>query len=254
MLGEGAVPAGLRVHWAAWLGSTSDEVGYLGAPVSTPRRVVVIGSPRRTEPGWDGAVHQVVGVVDPDGSALVSVPPADAAWGRGLVTAGADLDTLRRELPKRLGLPDHVVYRATCRFTTAPADVDNLPDVGIWLPVTDPLVPPWLRPFGGEALVVLDTDGSADRHYLAGVGLKRHDARVHEIAVGTAEAARGRGLARRLVAQAARSLLARGIVPTYLHDPANLASARVAAAAGLPDCGWSALGLADPTPLEGEPR
>ena len=66
------------------------------------------------------------------------------------------------------------------------------------------------------------------RRYLAGVGLKRHDARVHEIAVGTAEAARGRGLARRLVAQAARSLLARGIVPTYLHDPANLASARVA--------------------------
>jgi len=86
--------------------------------------------------------------------------------------------------------------------------------VGIWLPVTDPLVPPWLRPFGSEALVVLDTDGAADGRYLAGVGLKRHDAHVHEIAVGTDDTARGRGLARHLVAQAARSLLARGIVPT----------------------------------------
>ena len=65
---------------------------------------------------------------------------------------------------------------------------------------------------------------------------------------------RGRGLARRLVAQAARSLLDRDVVPTYLHDAANVASARVAAAAGLPDLGWTALGLADPTPVDEVPR
>jgi len=193
-------------------------------------------------------VHQVVAVIDPMGSAVVSVPPADAGWARELVAAGADLDTLRRELPVRLGLPDHVVYRGTYRFTTAPTEDAELPDVGTWLPVTDPLVPPWLRPFGGAALVALDTDDAAEHRYLAGVGIKRHDSHAHEISVGTDEAARGRGLARRLVAQAARNLLARGIVPTYLHDPANVASARVAAAAGLPDLGWTALGLAEPTP------
>lgn len=41
MLGEGVVPAGLLVHWAAWLGATPGEVGHLAAPVSTPRRVAV---------------------------------------------------------------------------------------------------------------------------------------------------------------------------------------------------------------------
>jgi predicted GNAT family acetyltransferase len=83
--------------------------------------------------------------------------------------------------------------------------------------------------------------------YVAGVGLKRHDGFVHEIAVGTDEAARGKGLARRLVAQAARELLARGVTPTYMHDPANLASARVADAAGFPDRVWTALGFVEET-------
>jgi len=93
-------------------------------------------------------------------------------------------------------------------------------------------------------LVVLDDDV-----YVAGVGLKRHDEHGQEISVGTEQAARGRGLARRLVAQAARRLLAAGIVPTYLHDPANTASAKVADAAGFPDRGWTVLGMAGPREL-----
>lgn len=238
------VPAGLRAHWAAWLGATCAEIAHLGDPAAAGPAVLVVGSPRRTEPGWDDVVHAVVGVVDPDGRAVVSVPPAHAAWARDLVARGADLDALRRELPDRLGLPGHQVYRATYRWTTEPAGADSLPDVGRWRPIGDPQVPEWLRPFGGEALVVLD-GGVVPGQYLAGVGLKRHDEHAYEIAVGTEEAARGRGLARRLVAQAARHLLGAGVVPTYLHDPANVASARVAAAAGLADGGWTALGLAD---------
>ena len=201
---------------------------------------MVVGSIRRTEPGWDGAVRPLAAVVDPSGRALVSVPPDHAAWGRELVAQGVGLDGLRRALPDRLGMPGGEVYRATYRWTTAPASADVLADVGRWLPADDPRVPEWLRPFGGDVLVVLDDDT-----YVAGVGLKRHDARVHEIAVGTEEAARGRGLARRLVAQVARHVLAAGIVPTYLHDPANIASARVATAAGLADQGWTALGIAE---------
>ena len=52
-----------------------------------------------------------------------------------------------------------------------------------------------------------------------------------------------RGLARRLVAQAARRLLTDGATVTYLHDPANTASARVADACGFPDRGWQVWGL-----------
>jgi len=81
--------------------------------------------------------------------------------------------------------------------------------------------------------------------YLSGVGVKRHDAFGHELAVGTDPAARGAGLAPRLVAQAARSALAGGAVATYVHDPDNVASARVADAAGLPDREWRILRLAD---------
>jgi GNAT superfamily N-acetyltransferase len=110
----------------------------------------------------------------------------------------------------------------------------------MWLAWDDPRVPEWLHPFGGEVLVALEDD-----RYVGGVGIKRHDACGRELAVVTSEAARGRGLARRLVAQAARRVLDEGAVPTYMHAPTNEASARVADAAGFPDRGWKALGLAD---------
>ena len=58
----------------------------------------------------------------------------------------------------------------------------------------------------------------------------------------TEEAAQGRGLARGLVAQAARRVIERGAVPTYLHADANVRSAKVAVAAGFPDVGWRILG------------
>ena len=242
---DAELPDGLRAHWRAWLGATDDEIAVLGAVHDGAPPVVVVGAEGRTRPGWDGAVHAVTGIVDAAGAAVVSVPPAHLAWARSYV-AQADgrgdrgaLDALRAALPDRLGLPGHVVYRGVCRWSDSPPPVDRLPDAGEWLPVEDPRVPEWLRPFGGEVLVALD----ADDRYLAGVGLKRHDRHGHEISVGTDERARGRGLARRLVAQASRTLHAQGVVATYLHDPANVASARVADAAGFPDRGWGVLGI-----------
>ena len=123
-------------------------------------------------------------------------------------------------------------------------DTATVPDVGVWLPAAladegDPRVAAWLRPFGHDVLVALDEHG----HYLAGVGLKRHDEDVREIAVVTDERARGRGLARRLVAQAARAVQAEGHALLYLHAPDNLASAAVARASGFPDTGWRVVGF-----------
>lgn len=241
---DAELPDGLRAHWRDWLGATDDELAVLGAVHDAPPPVVVVGAEERIRPGWDGAVHAVTGIVDAAGAALVSVPPAHLAWAKSYVEqvddrdAGGALDALRAALPERLGLPGHIVYRGVCRWSDAPPTVERLPDAGEWLPYQDPRVPEWLRPFGGEVLVALDDD-----RYLAGVGLKRHDRHGHEISVGTDERARGRGLARRLVAQASRTLQAQGIVATYLHDPANVASARVADAAGFPDRGWGVLGI-----------
>nr|WP_246277875.1 GNAT family N-acetyltransferase [Phytohabitans rumicis] len=101
-------------------------------------------------------------------------------------------------------------------------------------------MPQWLRPFGGEVLIAREPSTGA---YLAGVGIKRHDGHGNELSVGTEERARGQGLARRLVAQAARRVLDEGAVPTYLHSFDNVASARVAEAAGFPDRGWIVYGV-----------
>ncbi|HVM09415.1 MAG TPA: GNAT family N-acetyltransferase, partial [Acidimicrobiales bacterium] len=120
------------------------------------------------------------------------------------------------------------------RWTVAPTPMEPL---GTWVPADDPSVPEWLHPFGGDVLIERDDDGA----YMAGVGLKRHDDNVWEISVGTEEAARGKGLARRLVVTAAQSVIDAGRTPTYLHDPSNHASAKVAEASGFVERGWRIL-------------
>ena len=226
-------------HLAAWLGRW---------PAAGP--FDVIGWPGRLRPGWDGRLYPALGIATPDGTVL-SVPPDAEPAARGL--AGLPLDRLVEVLPATVAVAggprdrvlasaaeDLTAYRAVFRWSLRPAP---LPDAGVWQSAQDPDVPEWLRPFGGEVLVARDPDTGA---YLAGVGIKRHDGCGGELAVGTDPAARGRGLARRLVAQAARRVLDEGGVPTYQHDPANVASARVAEAAGFPDRGWTSFGVQGP--------
>lgn len=217
-------------HLVTWLGQW---------PAGQP--LTVVGSTRRTEPGWDGRIHPAIGVSAAGAGTVLSVPPPWTSAVRRL--ARDSPDRLCSDLPVAVGYPQWRTYEAVFRWTTEPAP---LPDAGRWLPADDPVLPQWLRPFGGEVLAALDPDTGA---YLAGVGIKRHDQYGHELSVGTEPAARGKGLARRLVAQAARRVLDEGAVPTYQHDPANVASAKVAQAAGLPDLGWTSLGIgpdADP--------
>jgi GNAT superfamily N-acetyltransferase len=198
--------------------------------------LTVVGSTRRSEPGWDGRVHPAVGVGCPGGQVLSVDPPRASAVRR---VARETPDRLLAELPALIGFPDLKAYDVVFRWTLEPTP---LPDAGVWLPADDPALPDWLRPFGGEVLAALDDETG---EYLGGVGIKRHDQYGHEIAVGTEPAARGRGLARRLVAQAARRVLDDGAIPTYMHDRSNVASARVAEAAGLPDRGWNSFGVGD---------
>jgi GNAT superfamily N-acetyltransferase len=210
-------------HLVTWLGQW---------PAGQP--LVVVGSDRRTQPAWDGKVYPMVGVGAPGGT-VISVPPPLAAAAR--VLADQPLDDLLAKLPTALGLDaGRRVYRGVFRYSLEP---ERLPDAGEWVPHDDPVVPQWLRPFGGDVLVARDPDTGA---YLAGVGIKRHDGYGNELSVGTEEAARGRGLARKLVAQAARRVLDDGAVPTYLHATDNTASAKVAEAAGFPERGWTVYG------------
>lgn len=197
----------------------------------------VVGSDRREQPGWDGQVCPAFGVTGAGGTVL-SVPP-DRAERVSALASGGGAAAVLADLGAAVGLPSMRTERFVFRWCTDPA---ALPDAGTWRPVRDPRVPGWLRPFGGEVLVAED---GAGRH-LAGIGIKRHDRYGVELAVVTARRARGRGLARRLVAQAARRVLEEGAIPTYLHLPDNEASARVAAAAGFVDLGWTAYAAGPP--------
>jgi GNAT superfamily N-acetyltransferase len=120
------------------------------------------------------------------------------------------------------------------RWSIAPAP---LAAVGTWVDADDAALPDWLHAFPGRVLAAVDGSG----RYLGGVGIKHHSRWGRELAVGTAEEARGRGIGRRLVAHAARAVLADGAVPLYVHHPDNAASARVADGAGFPDLGWRLL-------------
>ncbi|HEY6595789.1 MAG TPA: GNAT family N-acetyltransferase [Asanoa sp.] len=214
-------------HLVTWLGQWPAGHG-----------LQVVGSDRRTKPGWDGEVRPAVGVGTAAGI-VMSVPPTRV----GAVRALADLPVpdLLDKLPGAVGAEGWRAYEAIFRYSLEPV---AMPDAGEWVPFDDPVVPEWLHPFGGEVLIARDEAGG----YLAGVGIKRHDTYGNELSVGTEPAARNRGLARRLVAQAARRVLDEGAVPTYMHDPSNIASAQVAEAAGFPERGWRAYGVFEDLP------
>jgi GNAT superfamily N-acetyltransferase len=196
----------------------------------------VTTAPTRTEPGWDGAVHAVVGVASPDG-AVLSVPPDRVDAVAALADDLAGLRAAGPALGGALGWPEARLFDGTFRWSTSPTPMD---DAGEWVPTEDERVPDWLKPFNGDVLMAFDeTTGD----YIAGVGIKVHDEFGHELAVVTDEAAQGKGLARRLVSQAARAVLERGAVPTYLHADSNVRSAKVADASGFPDRGWRILGV-----------
>lgn len=179
----------------------------------------------------------MIGIRSPDNGTVLSVPPDILGEARGIAVHGG-LAELGERLGPLVGRPRDRLHAGVFRWSEAPTPAARLPDAGEWIPADAPDLPAWLRPFGGHVLAAV-----IDGEYASAVGLKRHDRFAREVAVGTEERFEGRGLARRLVAQAARRVVDEGMVPTYLHDPANVASAHVAEAAGFPDRGWAVLGL-----------
>jgi len=210
----------LSRHLRSWLGAWPPTA-----------EVTVVGSARRSEPCWDGAVRPLAGVSTPEGT-VVSVAPDRLEAVRA---AGPTLEEIIGALPEALGQPGGVIGRGVYRYSASPPEGNG---TGEWVRADDPEVPDWLRPFGGKVLVVRD-----EGRYVAGLGIKRHDDLGREVAVATDEAWRGRGLARALVTRAATEILRNGGVPIYLHGRGNEASAHVADAAGFPDRGWFVLGL-----------
>lgn len=211
----------LQRHLSSWLGVWPPPTAGL----------TIVGSERRTNPGWDGNIRIVAGVSTPEG-AVLSVPPDRVSAVRAL---GNDLDEIGPSLGEALDRHGARLFSGVFRWSDDPA-----PDRGrgVWIPSDDPRALDWLAPFNGDVLV-----GLVGNRVAAGVGRKQHDRWGHELAVVTEADFRGQGWAADLVAQAAHRVLADGAVPTYLHAPDNAPSARTADAAGFPDRGWRVLGL-----------
>jgi GNAT superfamily N-acetyltransferase len=230
-MSAGVIPLLLVRHLESWLGA------WPGHVTSVSGGVVVVGHDQRLVPGWDAKVHDVIGVATPH-SAVLSVPPHAAASLQAVATTGTlegDIAALGAALPDVMGRSG-TLSSGLFRWSDSPTVTA---DMGEWVPTTDNRVPEWLTPFNGDVLIAWDDDGS----YGGGVGRKQHDDAGHELSVGTEESLRGRGIARLLVATAARRVLDDGAIPTYLHAPDNWASAKVADAAGFPDRGWRILGF-----------
>jgi GNAT superfamily N-acetyltransferase len=161
------------------------------------------------------------------GGVVVGVDPRHAERLRGLLDGPASvvpaLDAIAKELPGH-------------RFSGVARTGVVIPPPAVEITVldaSDPRLPDWVHGhFVGEAWVVMEGG-----KVLSTAVLKRYDERLREISVGTAPAARGRGLARSVVAAAARSVLAEGRAVLYNHAVDNDASARVAESVGLHELG-----------------
>lgn len=217
----------------AWLGQW---------PPQLPLDVVV--SDRRVQPGWNGEVVPLLGVWAPQDGCVVSVPP-DAIDALELL-GGLGPEVLTQPgwigaAAQAVGRPGAQLRAGVLRAVTDPAELADLDDLGTWVARGDPQLPAWLRPFDAPHVLL---DRTADGEVRGGVGIKAHDPTGAELAVVTEPDHRGQGVGRRLVATAARRVLAEGRVALYLHDPGNDASARLADAVGFHDRGWRIVDLA----------
>src|SRR6266540_2792743 len=160
------------------------------------------------------------------GGAVVGVAPEQAARLRDLLdghdTVAPALKALAAELPGHM-------FSGTARTgVVIPAPVVEV----TVLDASDPRLPQWVQGhFVGEAWVVMEGG-----EVLSTAVLKRYDERLREISVGTAPSARGRGLARAVVAAAARFVLAEDRAVLYNHAVDNDVSARMSSA---PTMRWS---------------
>ncbi len=162
------------------------------------------------------------------GGAVLAVAPEHAALLRRLLDGAVNvLPPLERAAAELHGHLFSGVARTGVAIPPPTATVTVLD-------ATDPRLPDWvIGHFTGEAWVVLDGDGKV----LSSAVLKRYDDRLREISVGTSERARRRGLARSVVAAAARHVLSEGRAVLYNHAPDNFASAKVAESVGLHEFG-----------------
>lgn len=216
----------LERHLANWLGAWPAD-GKITVATSTYREV----------PGWDGQVRPFIGFSSPT-STVISVARQYYEPICNLVEKGG-LEDLERQIAEVAGGKGASLRRGVFRFHQQLVAHESR---GEWFSQDDPAVPGWLRPFNAKVLMAFDQE----HRYAAGLGCKRHDDLVYELAITTEPTHRKLGYARELVAQASEFVYLAGGVATYMHRRDNVGSAAVAQSSGFPDRGWETIMLSIP--------
>ena len=125
---------------------------WVGAWPPPGRGLTVVAVRDRDEPGWDCRARPLLGAVDDSGDGIVAVSPtihldvAELLHGEPADVL-EDGDLRRRVAEVAVG-EGAVLGAGVLRWTTSVAH--DIEPIGTWLPHTDPRVPDWLDPFGGE--------------------------------------------------------------------------------------------------------
>lgn len=212
---------------------------WLGAWPATDT-ITVATSRYRELPGWDGRLRPFIGVSSPT-STVISVASEYFEPISQLVRKSS-LEDLETRIAEIAGGKGAMLRRGVFRYHQQLVTHESRGD---WFFPDDPMVPEWLRPFNAKVLMAFDQE----HNYAAGLGCKRHDDLVYELAITTEPTHRKLGYARELVAQASEFVYSAGGVATYMHRRDNIGSAAVAGSAGFPDRGWETIMLSVPEPV-----
>jgi GNAT superfamily N-acetyltransferase len=192
----------------------------------------VVSSERRARPGWGGYITPIYAISTPGGGVVSCRADLVAGVRRDVPTPPAGRPIGEREFSRLRAISQRAVPYAYCLA----GDILYV-DRAAFKPVAEGAHPlsrgesrgaDLRRRFDGEIFVVNGLRGEIAAW--SAIKLKSDD--VWEIAVVTESAYRGRGFAKRVVSASTAYILDHGRVPLYVHDRANLASARVCRSLG----------------------
>ena len=227
----GALPESLVAHLTSWTG---------GWP--PPSRPPSPGNPRNAAPGWDGQIHPVTGVVDPDGprphrgaSGRTRLPRRRRPSARAATWTACSAPSRRRSAS-----PGTSCSQARSAGRRRPR---RWPTRATGSTPTTPSCPTGCGRSVARCSIARDDDGS----YLAGVGIKRHDANGPR----AVRRHRTRGAGSWPGATACRTGGSRVCSTTASWRPTSTTRPTwpprtSPTLPGFPDLGWRVLGMFDP--------
>lgn len=223
-------------QWARLHAFHAAEFGCPAALLQT-KGTHLVASDRRRSPGWGGYTVPLCALTTASATVISArsdmVDRINRELGLGQPRGPldiAELDVLRRisqrVVPHAHSLNGYVMFADQDAFRPMVSRATRIES-------SDPAGADLRRRFDGPIFAIRNTRG--DVVSWAALKLKSDD--IWEIAVVTEAAYRGQGLAREVVSAATAYIIEQGRLALYVHDRANLASAKVCRSLGYVEYG-----------------